>query len=69
MVCFQGLFQPFDIESVDELILGANKKLADAKRLTWNVQGIGTTNGGKFIIKSDYTMAAKSNEGREKVLI
>jgi len=37
---------PFSIQSVLELTLGANQKLADAKRLQWNVQDFGKTAAG-----------------------
>ena len=43
---FQDLFVPFGIKSVDELTLGANQKLAEAKRLQWNVQDFGKTAAG-----------------------
>ena len=35
----QGLFSTFEVMSVEELTLGANQLLKDAKRLHWNVDG------------------------------
>ena len=43
----QDLFVPFAIDSVVELTLGANQKLADAKRLQWNVKDFGLTAAGR----------------------
>jgi len=37
---------PFGIKSVEELTLGANQKLSDAKRLQWNVKDFGRTAAG-----------------------
>ncbi|XP_074649565.1 lysosomal alpha-mannosidase-like [Tubulanus polymorphus] len=35
-VDLRGLFQPFEVKAVDELMLAANQRKADSKRLKWN---------------------------------
>jgi len=47
---WQDMFVPFTIDSVVELTLGANQKLADAKRLQWNVKDFGLTAAGLSVI-------------------
>jgi hypothetical protein len=37
------LFAPFEIESVDEVTLGANQLLSNATRLQWSVANYGLT--------------------------
>ena len=46
---FQDLFVGLEMVSVQELTLGANKKLEDAKRLMWKVENYGTTKSGKSL--------------------
>ena len=43
----QGLFSTFEVTSVEELTLGANQLLKDAKRLHWNVDGRAGSSGGE----------------------
>jgi lysosomal alpha-mannosidase len=42
-VQLQDLFAPFAVDSLDEVTLGANQRLADATRLQWNVANYGMT--------------------------
>lgn len=42
-VSLDSLIMGLKIAAVEEMTLGANRKLEDAKRLTWNVQGYGQT--------------------------
>ena len=50
--CLQGLFSTFEVTSVEELTLGANQLLKDAKRLHWNVDGRAGSSGGELSLVS-----------------
>ncbi|XP_064640290.1 lysosomal alpha-mannosidase-like isoform X2 [Lineus longissimus] len=56
-VSLLGLFAPFEIGSVDELMLGANQRLADSHRLKWNFKD--TQNDYKSYVDKSY--GAESN--------
>ena len=48
----QGLFSTFEVTSVEELTLGANQLLKDARRLHWNVNGGAGTSRGELSLVS-----------------